>query len=61
MLDLVFLPSAWLGQRPAAFAMPGMATSVVRAAIPDEGSRVYDLERLSISRAADSEHIEAVK
>ena len=62
VLDPFALPVDYLGQRTGVFAMPGVgAPPVVRATLTAEGAPIYDADILSISKAADSEQIEALE
>jgi hypothetical protein len=64
--DPFALPVDYLGQRTGVFAMPGVgaapaAPPVARGTRTAEGAPIYDADILSISKAADSEQIEALE
>ncbi|MDP2343954.1 MAG: hypothetical protein Q8O67_23555 [Deltaproteobacteria bacterium] len=65
-VDPFALPVDYLGQRTGVFAMPGVgaapaAPPAVRGMRTAEGAPIYDADILSISKAADSEQIEALE
>ena len=59
--DPAALPVDYLGQRTGVFKMPGSPDAVVRGMRTAEGAPIYDADILSISKAADSEQIEALE